>query len=244
MSKVVVVTGGLSGIGLAITTSLLENDFVVYSTYINKTDEEVDKIKCDLNSDNLYPIMLDITSNKDCATVISNILSKHSQIYALINNAGITDDSSFKRMSYIQWERVLNVNLLSIFNTTQPVFNNMMENKQGRVINISSVNAIKGQFGQCNYSASKAGIIAFSKSLALEGARNNVLVNVVAPGYVDTKMMSSIPDEILEKIKATVPLGRLITPLEIASTILFLLSEHSSAITGETISVNGGLIMN
>jgi len=243
MSKVVIVTGGLSGIGLAITSLLLENGFTVYSTYINKTEEEVLKLKCELSSDNLYPVMLDVTSNQDCSTVINSILSKHSKIYALINNAGITDDSSFKKMDYIQWESVLQVNLLSLFNTTQPVFNNMVKNKQGRVINISSVNAIKGQFGQCNYSASKAGIIAFSKSLALEGARDNVLVNVVAPGYADTKMMNTIPDKLLEKIKASVPLGRLINPVEVASTVLFLLSEHSSAITGETISVNGGLIM-
>jgi acetoacetyl-CoA reductase len=243
MNDVVIVTGGFSGIGLAISALLLENGYTVYSTYNNKTEGEVDSIKCRLKSDNLHSIKLDITSAEDCELVMDNIINENNGVYALINNAGITEDSLFRKMTHAQWTNVLVTNLLSIFNTTQPVFNSMVSNNKGRIINISSVNAIKGQFGQCNYSASKAGIIAFSKSLAMEGARNNITVNTIAPGYTETGMMASIPENILDSIKASVPLGRLIKPVEVASAVLFLLSEHAAAITGETVSVNGGMVM-
>lgn len=243
MSDVVIVTGGFSGIGLAITTLLLESGYTVYSTYTNKADSEVDNLKRELCSDKLHPVKLDVTSAEDCESVLGAIINDNGGVYALINNAGITDDSLFRKMTDNQWRNVLETNLLSVFNTTQPVFKRMVSDNRGRIINISSVNAIKGQLGQCNYAASKAGLIAFGKSLAMEGARNNISVNTVAPGYTDTRMMSSIPEAILENIKASMPLGRLIKPVEIAAAVLYLLSEHAAAITGETVSVNGGLVM-
>lgn len=243
MNDVVIVTGGFSGIGLAISTLLLENGYTVYSTYNNKTEDEIYKIKSSLNSDKLHSVKLDITSIEECQLVIGDILKENDGVFALVNNAGIAEDSLFKKMTYAQWDNVLRTNLWSIFNTTQPVFRHMVNNNKGRIINISSVNAIKGQFGQCNYAAAKAGVIAFSKSLAAEGARNNVSVNVIAPGYTDTNMMKSIPVNALEKIMGAMPLGRLIKPVEVASAVVYLLSEHSAAITGETISVNGGMVM-
>lgn len=243
MNEVIFVTGGLSGIGLAITRVLLKNKFTVYASYVNKSEAEIQEITKEIDSRDLHPVFLDVTSIRDCSNVINSILKKHKNIYGLVNNAGIIDDATFAKMTCTQWERVLRVNLVSLFNTTQPIFKSMIDNRFGRIINITSVNALVGQFGQCNYTASKAGVIGYTKSLALEGAKNNVLVNAVAPGYSDTEMMSAVPVKVLEEIKNKVPLKRLIDPAEVASMVCYLLSEKASAITGQTISVNGGLTM-
>jgi acetoacetyl-CoA reductase len=174
---------------------------------------------------------------------LSQLLQEEGTIDAVINNAGITRDGVFKKMGAEAWHDVINTNLNSVFNVTQPLFSAMCEKGNGRVINISSVNGLKGQFGQTNYSAAKAGMIGFSKALALEGARNGVTVNVIAPGYTLTPMVEQMNPEVLENIKAQIPMRRLAMPDEIAKAVSFLVSDAGAYITGETLSVNGGLYM-
>ena len=161
----------------------------------------------------------------------------------LVNNAGITRDTTFKKMSWEQWQEVMDTNLSSLFSVTQPVFNQMCEQGSGRIINISSVNGLKGQYGQVNYSAAKAGMIGFTKALAAEGARFGVTVNAVAPGYTATPMVTAIREDVLDSIKATIPLKRLATTEEVAGAVLYLAGEYAGYVTGETLSVNGGLYM-
>ncbi|WP_225460414.1 3-oxoacyl-ACP reductase, partial [Vibrio vulnificus] len=170
-------------------------------------------------------------------------LKSGGTIDVVVNNAGITRDGVFKKMTPQSWFDVINTNLNSVFNVTQPLFAAMCEKGGGRVINISSVNGLKGQFGQANYSAAKAGMIGFSKALAYEGARSGVTVNVVAPGYTATPMVEQMRDEVLEGIKSQIPMQRLATPEEIAKAVAFLVSDAGAYITGETLSVNGGLYM-
>lgn len=243
-NKVVIVTGGLGGIGLYITKILASEGYKVYATYKNKTNEEVQSLKNSLpNPSNIKCVYLDITNFKECEVFYDEILKSEEKIYALINNAGITSDASFKKMTSEQWHTVLHTNLYSLFNTTKIPFTHMLEQKTGCIVNISSVNALKGQFGQANYCAAKAGIIGFTKALAQEGAKYGVRVNVIAPGYTNTDMVRLIPTKILEEIKKTIPMGKLIEPSEIAYAVNFLLSDSAVSITGETISINAGMYM-
>ncbi|EHI9242901.1 SDR family oxidoreductase, partial [Vibrio vulnificus] len=186
---------------------------------------------------------LDVTNTEECADRLSKLLEEEGTIDVVVNNAGITRDGVFKKMTPQSWFDVINTNLNSVFNVTQPLFAAMCEKGGGRVINISSVNGLKGQFGQANYSAAKAGMIGFSKALAYEGARSGVTVNVVAPGYTATPMVEQMRDEVLEGIKSQIPMQRLATPEEIAKAVAFLVSDAGAYITGETLSVNGGLYM-
>jgi acetoacetyl-CoA reductase len=172
------------------------------------------------------------------------VLDEFGHVDVLVNNAGITRDTTFKKMTATQWSEVIDTNLNSLFNMTQPLFAHMCTRKYGRIVNISSVNGQKGQFGQANYSAAKAGMIGFSKALAYEGARSNVTVNVVAPGYTETPMVAAMREEVLEGIKAQVPMQRLATPVEVAQAVAYLASDKAAYITGETLALNGGLYMN
>jgi acetoacetyl-CoA reductase len=172
-----------------------------------------------------------------------NVRSVVGPIDILVNNAGITRDSVFKRMTEKDWIEVINTNLNSVFNVTRQVIDGMVERNWGRIINISSVNAIKGQFGQTNYSAAKAGMAGFSKALAQEVVRKGVTVNTVSPGYVETDMVKAIRAEIREQIVASIPMGRLARPEEIAAVVAFLASDEAGYITGANISVNGGMHM-
>lgn len=243
--KVVIVTGGLGGIGYYITEILSFSGYKVYATYKNKETNEVDLIKGTFsNPDNVVCSYLDINNEIYCNKFYEKLLVNEKAIFGLVNNAGITSDASFKKMTSQQWHDVINTNLLSLFNITKPAFLNMLENKSGSIINISSVNALKGQFGQANYCAAKAGIIGFTKALALEGAKSGVRVNTIAPGYTDTKMIRTVPENILNEIKKTIPTGKLVNPNDIASGVSFLLSSSASSITGETLSINGGMVMN
>jgi acetoacetyl-CoA reductase len=188
-------------------------------------------------------VLTNLNNHKAATTAIEEAIEAEGRVDVLVNNAGITRDATFKKMTYEQWSEVIDTNLKTLFTVTQPVFNKMLEQKSGRIVNISSVNGLKGQFGQANYSATKAGIIGFSKAMAQEGARSNVCVNVVAPGYTATPMVTSMRDEVIKGIEAQIPLQRLATPAEIAAAVMYLVGEHGAYLTGETLSINGGLYM-
>ena len=175
-----------------------------------------------------------------CAAGIAAVEAEVGPVEVLVNNAGITRDAPFHKMTPQQWREVIDTNLSGVFNMTHPVWPGMRERKFGRIITISSINGQKGQFAQANYSASKAGDIGFSRALAQEGARNNITVNVVAPGYIATEMVMAVPEKVRESIIAQIPVGRLGEPSEIARTVVFLASDDAGFITGSTISANGG----
>ncbi|MCF2857941.1 SDR family oxidoreductase [Pseudoalteromonas sp. SMS1] len=245
--KIAVVTGALGGIGTAIVQQLVsENHLVVAVASTRRSESDFDRwcSEYNINPSLVEPLFLDVTDAQACSNSIESIIDQHGKIDVLVNNAGITRDSSFKKMNAQQWHDVIDTNLNSMFNMTQPLFAHMCSNKSGRIINISSVNGQKGQFGQANYAAAKAGMIGFSKSLAYEGARAGVTVNVVAPGYTETPMVAKMREDVLESIKAQVPMQRLATPLEVAKTVAFLASDGAAYITGETLALNGGLYMN
>jgi acetoacetyl-CoA reductase len=183
----------------------------------------------------------DVSSFDACADGVKKVQAELGPIEVLVNNAGITRDAPFHRMKPEQWSAVINTNLGSLFNMTRQVWEGMRERKFGRVINISSINGQKGQFGQANYSAAKAGEIGFSKALALEGARAGITVNAICPGYINTEMVQAVPKDVLEKnILPLIPIGRLGEPEEIARCVVFLASDEAGLITGSTLSANGG----
>ncbi|EPA0455659.1 SDR family oxidoreductase [Vibrio fluvialis] len=245
MKKVALITGSKGGIGSAISSKLVEDGYRVIATYYTGN------YQCALDwfnekhftEEQVRLFELDVTDTQECAERLSVLLEEEGTIDVVVNNAGITRDGVLKKMTAASWKEVIDTNLNSLFNVTQPLFAAMCEKGNGRVINISSVNGLKGQFGQTNYSAAKAGMIGFSKALAAEGARSGVTVNVIAPGYTATPMVEQMRPEVLESIVQTIPMQRLAKPEEIASAVSFLASEAGAYITGETLSVNGGLYM-
>jgi acetoacetyl-CoA reductase len=245
MKKIALITGSKGGIGSAISEQLVNDGYRVIATYFTGN------YQCALdwfnekqfNEQQVRLFELDVTNTEQCAERLAVLLEEEGTVDVVVNNAGITRDGMFKKMQASAWKEVIETNLNSVFNVTQPLFAAMCEKGNGRVINISSVNGLKGQFGQTNYSAAKAGMIGFSKALAAEGARSGVTVNVVAPGYTGTPMVEAMKPEVLESIKAQIPMGRLATPAEIAKSVSFLVSDAGAYITGETLSVNGGLYM-
>ncbi|PMK00292.1 SDR family oxidoreductase [Vibrio sp. 10N.261.55.A7] len=245
MKKLALITGSKGGIGSAISSKLVADGFRVIATYYTGNYD------CALEwftekgftKEEVRLFELDVTNAPECAKRLSQLLEEEGTIDVVVNNAGITKDGLFKKMSLEAWRDVIDTNLNSLFNVTQPLFASMCEKGGGRIVNISSVNGLKGQFGQTNYSAAKAGMIGFSKALAAEGARSGVTVNVVAPGYTGTPMVEQMKPEVLDSIKAQIPMKRLATPEEIAESVSFLASDAAAYITGETLSVNGGLYM-
>ena len=245
MKKVALITGSKGGIGSAISSKLVEDGYRVIATYYTGN------YQCALDwfnekhftEEQVRLFELDVTDTQECAERLSVLLEEEGTIDVVVNNAGITRDGVFKKMTAASWKEVIDTNLNSLFNVTQPLFAAMCEKGNGRVINISSVNGLKGQFGQTNYSAAKAGMIGFSKALAAEGARSGVTVNVIAPGYTATPMVEQMRPEVLESIVQTIPMQRLAKPEEIASAVSFLASEAGAYITGETLHVNGGMNM-
>jgi|JI7StandDraft_1071085.scaffolds.fasta_scaffold01038_6 acetoacetyl-CoA reductase len=245
--KIAVVTGAFGGIGSAIVKTLTQQHCMVFA--VGSPQRTLADYDAWLNNQQLNPLLvkplfLDVTNSDACEQALQHILQQYGHVDILVNNAGITRDSSFKKMSTEQWGQVINTNLNSLFNMTKPLFAAMCARQFGRIISISSINGQKGQFGQVNYSAAKAGMIGFSKALAYEGARSNVTVNVVAPGYTETPMVAAMRPEILADIKAQVPMQRLAQPAEVAAAVAYLAAEQSGYITGETIAINGGLYMN
>ncbi|WP_332404967.1 SDR family oxidoreductase [Vibrio metschnikovii] len=246
MKKVALITGSKGGIGSAISSQLVADGYRVVATYYTGNYQcAIDWFnEKGFTEQQVRLFELDVTDTEQCSERLTQLLSEEGSIDVVVNNAGITRDSQLKKMSAEDWFDVINTNLNSVFNVTRPLFAAMCEKGQGRIINISSVNGLKGQFGQVNYAAAKAGMIGFTKALALEGAHSGVTVNAVAPGYTATPMVEQMREEVLASIKSQIPMQRLATPEEIAKAVSFLAGDGGAYITGETLSVNGGLYMN
>ncbi|KTC92465.1 acetoacetyl-CoA reductase [Fluoribacter dumoffii] len=244
-NNVVLITGGTGDIGTAIARELNSSYKHVFALDLisEKDGNAWKKELLDEGHKNIDFRHMDVTDFDQCGEVISDIIKEFGNIDVLINNAGITRDAVFTKMTKKQWDEVLTVNLDGMFNVTRHVVENMREHESGRIVNISSVNAQKGQFSQANYAASKAGVYGFTKSLAQELMSKNITVNSLSPGYVDTRLMKGIRPDILESIIAQIPAKRLAQTQEIAWAVEFLISEKSRYITGANLSVNGGLHM-
>ena len=240
MARVALVTGGSRGIGAAISTALKAAGYQVAANYAGN-DEAANKFKAETG----IPVYKWSVADHDaCAAGIKQVEADLGPIEVLVNNAGITRDAMFHRMTREQWDEVISTNLNGVFNMTHPVWSGMRDRKFGRIIMISSVNGQKGQAGQANYSAAKAGDIGFTKALAQEGARAGITVNVICPGYIGTEMVRAIDEKILaERIVPQIPVGRLGEPEEIARCVVFLAGDDAGFITGSTISANGGQYM-
>ena len=236
MSRVAFVTGGTRGIGRAITERLAADGYKVAAGY-SGNDEAAKQTADELG---VMVVKGNVGSFEDCQRAIKEVEAQLGPIDVLVNNAGITRDGMLHKMTPEQWSQVISVNLDSLFNMTRLVIEGMRERSYGRIVSISSINGQKGQMGQSNYSAAKAGLIGFSKAVAQENARKGITVNVVAPGYIDTEMVRAVPEKVLESIIAQIPVGRLGRADEIADAVAYLASERAGFITGSTISVNGG----
>jgi acetoacetyl-CoA reductase len=237
MARVALVTGGTRGIGGAISRALKVAGYNVAASYAGN-DTAAEKFKAETG----IPVYKwDVASFDACAGGIKQVEADLGPIEVLVNNAGITKDGAFHKMTLEQWSAVINTNLGSLFNMTRPVIEGMRARKFGRIINISSINGQKGQFGQVNYSAAKAGDIGFTKALALENAKNGITVNAICPGYINTEMVQAVPKDVIEKnILPQIPVTRLGEPDEIARAVVFLAADNAGFITGSTLSINGG----
>ncbi|MCU0805240.1 MAG: beta-ketoacyl-ACP reductase [Burkholderiales bacterium] len=238
------VTGGMGGIGTAICKRLGRDGYKIVANYLpgyERSDEWLAMMRAE--GYDVYGAEGNVEDYESCADMMYRVRSTVGTVDILVNNAGITRDGVFKRMSPTDWYAVINTNLNSVFNVTRQVIDGMMEKNWGRVINISSVNALKGQFGQTNYSAAKAGMHGFTKALAQEVVKKGITVNTISPGYVATDMVKAIRPDVLQQIIAQIPMGRLAEPSEIAGLISYLVSEEAGYITGSNISINGGLHM-
>lgn len=239
MSKVAVVTGGVRGIGRGISIALKEAGYNVVATY-----QSNDAYAKQLHQEHGIDIMkFDVSDYNACEMAINTIKDRHGPIQVLVNNAGITKDGVLHKTTLDNWQAVIRTNLDSVFNMCRLVIEDMRNAHFGRIINISSVNAQRGQAGQANYCAAKAGVIGFTKALALENSGKGVTVNVIAPGYIDTDMVRAIPENILESIISLIPMKRLGTIDEVAKMVEYLASDQAAYITGSTISLNGGQYM-
>ena len=242
--RVVFVTGGMGGIGSAICRRLAAAGHTIVAGCLpgyGKKDEWLDDMR--RGGHRVHAAEGNVADYESCAAMFYNVRAVVGHVDILVNNAGITRDALFKRMTERDWIEVINTNLNSVFNVTRQVIDGMVERGWGRIVNISSVNAIKGQFGQTNYSAAKAGMAGFSKALAQEVVRKGVTVNTVSPGYVETDMVRAIRADVRQQIVDSIPMGRLARPEEIAAVVAFLASEEAGYITGANISVNGGMHM-
>ncbi len=240
MARVALVTGGTRGIGAAISKALKAAGYEVAATY-HANDEAAAKFKAETG---VHVYKWNVIDYEDCVAGIARIAKEHGPVDILVNNAGVTRDVMFHRMTRDQWYSVINTNLNSLFNMCRPVIEGMRERNFGRIINISSVNGQKGQMGQSNYSASKAGDLGFTKALAQENASKGITVNAICPGYIATEMVMAVPPDVLEKsIIPQIPVRRLGQPEEVARCVVFLASDDAGFITGSTLSANGGMIM-
>ncbi len=245
-NRVAVVTGGTGGIGTAISQNLTEAGYQVIACYYKGGNHEAaiewQKKQKELGFD-INIAYADISNFEECEALKNNIITSYGRIDILVNNAGITKDSSFKKMTSEQWCSVIEANLTAMFNITRNFIQPMLDAGYGRIINISSINGRKGQFGQCNYSASKSGVYGFSKSLAQEVASKGITVNVISPGYIKTEMVAKMKPETLDYIVTQIPVGRLGEVDEVARMVTFLADEKSGFITGSNFDLNGGQYM-
>ena len=236
MTRVAFVTGGTRGIGRAISARLRAAGYKVAAGYAGN-EVAANAAATELG---LFVVKGNVSSFADCAMAVKTVEAELGNIDVLVNNAGITRDAVLHRMTEAQWNEVIHVNLASIFNMTRNVIEGMRERNYGRIVNISSINGQKGQIGQTNYSAAKAGMIGFSKALAQENAKKGITVNTICPGYIDTEMVSAVPKAVLDQIIAGIPVGRLGMADEIARCVAFLAAEDAGFITGATLTANGG----
>ena len=236
MPRVAVVTGGTRGIGRAIAVALKEAGYKVAANY-GRDDATA---KAFQRETGIPVYKFDVGNHEACAEGVKAIEAELGPIEVLVNNAGITRDGTMHRMSFEHWQEVIKTNLSSCFNMSRAVIDGMRDRRFGRIVNIGSINGQAGQYGQVNYAAAKSGIHGFTKALAQEGASRGITVNAVAPGYVDTEMVRAVPADVLEKIIARIPVGRLGKAEDIARTVLFLVADEADFITGSTLSVNGG----
>ncbi|HAF43290.1 MAG TPA: beta-ketoacyl-ACP reductase [Sphingobium sp.] len=239
MSRIALVTGGVSGIGAATSTLLQKSGFTVAANYFGN-DEEAKAFSKETGIPVYSWNVADFAASQ---AGVAQVVADFGPVDVLINNAGITRDGTLHKMTEEQWRSVIDVDLSGCFNMCRAVIEGMRERRFGRIVNISSVNGLSGQFGQTNYAAAKAGVIGFSKALALEGAARNITVNAIAPGYTDTEMVAAVPEQAMQGILSGVPIGRLGHPEEIARGVLYLVADEAGFITGTTLSINGGKYM-
>ena len=236
MSRVAIVTGGSRGIGEAISLALKSHGFKVAANYAGNDE----KAKAFTEKTGIPTFKWDVSDPEACDKGVERVASDLGPVDVLVNNAGITRDGTILKMTYEMWKQVIDTNLGGCFNMAKAVFPGMRERNFGRIVNIGSINGQAGQYGQVNYAAAKSGIHGFTKALAQEGARYNVTVNAIAPGYIDTEMVAAVPQDVLHKIVAKIPVGRLGHAEEIARGVAFLCSEEAGFVTGSTLSINGG----
>ncbi|MBE9610660.1 beta-ketoacyl-ACP reductase [Chitinilyticum piscinae] len=240
MSKVALVTGGMGGIGTAICRQLSQQGFTVATTYSRPGREQAWLDEQAQAGFTFHAYECDVTSYEACVAMAEKIRSELGEVDVLVNNAGITKDGTFKKMDKTNWDAVIGTNLDSVFNVTKQFVDSMADRGWGRVINISSINGQKGQFGQTNYSAAKAGMHGFTMALAQEVAKKGVTVNTISPGYIATDMVMAVPEDVRNKIITGIPVNRLGKPEEIAGLISYLASDISGFMTGTNLAINGG----
>lgn len=244
MNKLAIITGGTRGIGKQIALTFAKEGYNIAINYRTE-NEDLKNTKKEIEENNVkcFAFQGDVTNFKDCEQFVKQIVEEFGNIDVLVNNAGITRDTLLMRMKEEDFKQVIDTNLIGTFNVTKNVISYMMKARSGRIINISSVVGISGNAGQTNYSASKAGIIGFTKSLAKEVASRNITVNAVAPGFIETQMTDVLKDDIKEEIAKKIPLKRMGTPQDVANVVKFLASSDSSYITGQVINIDGGMLM-
>jgi acetoacetyl-CoA reductase len=236
MARVAIVTGGTRGIGEAVSVALKNAGYKVAANYCGN-DERANAFT---EKTGITAFKWDVASYEECSGGVAKVVAELGPVDVLVNNAGITRDGTMRKMSRNGWDEVLDTNLGGCFNMCKAVWEGMLERGFGRVVNIGSINGQAGQYGQVNYAAAKSGIHGFTKALSQEGAAKGVTVNAIAPGYIDTDMVAAVPPNVLEKIVAKIPVGRLGKAAEIARGVLFLVSDDAGFITGSTMSINGG----
>lgn len=241
-TKVALVTGGLGGLGTAICEALAAGGHLVIASYHNRSHENASQWLQEQQARGyqMEIIQADVRDYDACRYMQDSIQERFGGVDILVNNAGITADAQLRKMSLVQWQAVIDTNLNSLFNVTKNCLDSMIAKGFGRIINISSINAQKGQFGQTNYASAKAGVYGFTRSLAQEVVKKGITVNSVSPGYLATQMVMNIPEKIRQSIIDQIPMGRLGTPAEVARVVTFLADEKSSFITGSNIAINGG----
>lgn len=236
MSRVAVVTGGTRGIGEAISIALKNAGYKVAANYAGNDD----RAKAFTERTGIAAFKWDVADFEQCQKGVAEVVAKLGPVDVVVNNAGITRDATLKKQSRAQWDEVLDTNLGGCFNMCKVVWDGMLDRGFGRIVNIGSINGQAGQYGQVNYAAAKSGIHGFTKALAQEGAPKGITVNAIAPGYIDTDMVAAVPANVLEKIVAKIPVGRLGKAQEIARGVLFLVADDAGFVTGSTMSINGG----
>ena len=243
INKIALVTGASRGIGASIALELAKNNMFVIGTATSGKGVNAIKENFELNKQKGAGLVLNVNDNKSIESLIKNIEESYGDINILVNNAGITKDTLLMKMKDEDWDEVINTNLKSVFKLSQSVVRKMMKNRYGRIINISSVVGHTGNAGQTNYTAAKAGMSGFTKSLAQEIGSRGVTVNCVAPGFIDTDMTRNLPEDYEKQLLNKIPLGKLGSPNDIANAVAFLASDDASYITGETLHINGGMLM-